>query len=158
MWAVGHVQQQFTVDCFLESLASLCVYGPDHTLASGSEQGEVVSSHFSKEEAEKHRGCITRGPENRNRSQIQFSPCHSKCNASLHSTFISPDPGPQYQSCYSESRHWGWENVRFCTSLQLLSREEGRESGCENQVGSAGPGQGEWGTPGAGAVCNPGCF
>lgn len=64
------------------------------TLAAGSEGGGVASSHFTKEEAEKHRDCMTRGPESRNGSQAQFSPLHSKRNASHSLNLYFPRPWP----------------------------------------------------------------
>lgn len=56
--------------------------------------GGVASSHFTKEEAEKHRGCMTGGPEHRNGSQTQFKPLHSKHNASHSLNLYFPRPWP----------------------------------------------------------------
>lgn len=55
----------------------------------------MASSHFTKEEAEKHRGCMTKGPASRNGSQTQFSPLHSKRSASYSLNLYFPRPWPR---------------------------------------------------------------
>lgn len=84
------------VDFVLE-FGTLSVYRLDHTLAPSSEGGEVVSSHLTKEEPEKHRGCMTcRRHWRSQRAEMgaRFGSDPLIPSTTIHSTFIFPRPWP----------------------------------------------------------------